>query len=186
MTMRILVAFASKHGATRELASQIGKALSASMFEHGIYADIDVIDASDVDSVADYDAVVLGSAVYFGRWLRPARRLVSRHIDSLHTRPVWLFSSGPVDSERPAPNKQPDWARGHHLFGGRLDFSVLSRTERMIARLVRATSGDGRSPTDIARWAGEIGDALAGQSQLSTHTAVPPQDVRRAQRDNRP
>lgn len=46
--------------------------------------------------VGGYDAVVLGSAVYVGRWLEPARELVDAHAEELAARPTWLFSSGPI------------------------------------------------------------------------------------------
>jgi menaquinone-dependent protoporphyrinogen oxidase len=45
---------------------------------------------------ASFDAVVLGSAVYAGRWLDPARQYAALYADVLRARPVWLFSSGPI------------------------------------------------------------------------------------------
>jgi menaquinone-dependent protoporphyrinogen oxidase len=49
-----------------------------------------------VNDIADYDAVVLGSAVYTGHWLKLAIEFARRFSDALIARPVWLFSSGPV------------------------------------------------------------------------------------------
>jgi hypothetical protein len=57
---------------------------------------VDIVPPEAVDSVEDYDAVILGSAVYTGRWLAPARDFAIRFRDPLATRPVWLFSSAPV------------------------------------------------------------------------------------------
>ena len=55
-----------------------------------------VIPPEQVGDVTDYDAMVLGSAVYTGHWLEPAKELVRRSGDGFAGRPVWLFSSGPV------------------------------------------------------------------------------------------
>jgi len=40
--------------------------------------------------------VVLGSAVYLGQWMKPARELAERSAGAIASRPVWLFSSGPI------------------------------------------------------------------------------------------
>ena len=88
--MRVLVTAASRHGSTAEIATIIAGILQTS--------DIDAasIPPEAVASVVDYDAVIIGSAVYAGQWLEPARAFVARHIDDLATRPVFLFSSGPL------------------------------------------------------------------------------------------
>jgi menaquinone-dependent protoporphyrinogen oxidase len=119
----VLVAYASKHGATAGIAVAITKALNAS----GVSAAC--IEAEDVATLAGYDAVVLGSAVYMKRWRPQARRFLRRHGAALTTRPFWVFSSGPVGD--PAKDN-PAWsqprrtiakavalgAREHKVFGG--------------------------------------------------------------------
>lgn len=76
-----------------------------------------------------YDAVFIGGALYAGRWHRDARRFVKRHPGALRERPVWLFSSGPLDGSAieaipPVPQVQElptrIGARGHVTLGGRL------------------------------------------------------------------
>ena len=52
--------------------------------------------SKEVAIIESYDAVIIGSAVYTGHWLAPAKDLVYRYLDVLASRPVWLFSSGPV------------------------------------------------------------------------------------------
>ena len=98
--MKILITAATKHGATGEIAQAIGGALR----QRGL--DPTVLEPERVDSVDDYGAVVLGSAVYAGHWLKPARELVARCGDALADRPVWLFSSGPV-GDPPKPAEDP-------------------------------------------------------------------------------
>ena len=40
--------------------------------------------------------MVIGSAIYMGRWLKTAREFVSEHV-ALSAVPVWLFSSDRSD-----------------------------------------------------------------------------------------
>ena len=89
----ILVAYASKHGATREIAERIAETLTAAGHEAEAKP---VRDARDLDG---YDAVVIGSAAYLGHWLKEAVEFVRRNQAILTDRPVWLFSSGPLGAE---------------------------------------------------------------------------------------
>ncbi|HVK20463.1 MAG TPA: flavodoxin domain-containing protein, partial [Actinokineospora sp.] len=90
--MKVLIAAAGKHGSTMEIAEAIGEGV-----RHAVpSAIVDVRPAATVDDVTAYDAVVVGSAVYFGRWMPTAARLVNDNAGALRERPVWLFSSGPT------------------------------------------------------------------------------------------
>lgn len=163
--MRILIATASKHGATEE----IGQAIADQLGERG--HDADVVTPEQVQDLSGYDAVVLGSAVYAGHWLRSALDLVDRHGDQLAQRPVWLFSSGPI-GDPPEPDEDPvdvadvsvvTEARGHRLFAGRLDRSRLGFGERALVAALRAPEGDFRNWDAIGAWADEIAEELAVQ-----------------------
>ena len=88
--MKVLVCAASRHGSTDEIARAIAVVLRSFELE------VDLFAPDDVDSVSGYDAVIIGSAVYAGHWLRPAVDVVARHRDELVGRPVFLFSSGPL------------------------------------------------------------------------------------------
>ena len=121
--MKVLVAVASRHGSTKEIGAAIAEVLQASGF------DVELADPDDVDDLESLDAVVLGSAVYVGRWSASARAFVDRFAGRLAQRPVWLFSSGP-GGDPPAPVGDPEeitavlrrvGARGHRTFPGRLD-----------------------------------------------------------------
>src|SRR5258705_13857553 len=97
--MKVLVAAASRHGATQEIAEAIGRTLNG----EGVHAEVAAnVDASDP---AGYDAVVLGSAVYMGHWLEAATKFVEAHGTALSARPTWLFSPGPIGD--PPPPRQP-------------------------------------------------------------------------------
>lgn len=167
--MMVLVVAASRHGSTAEIAEAIG----ARLRDHG--HDVHVSDVSDISEVAEvsspdgYDAVVIGSAVYAGSWLKDARDYARRNANVLTADRVWLFSSGPLDDpemEVLASGKldgllSTTGALGHHVFAGRLDRAGLSRGERLLTRIVHAPDGDYRDWDDVSRWADEIADALA-------------------------
>lgn len=161
--MKTLVAAASRHGATQEIAEAIGRVLVSS----GIEAD--VCPYEGVDELAPYDAFVLGSAIYMGRWLESARDFVETHADELSARPTWLFSSGPIgDPPRPAAGDavQVDSivaatnAREHRLFAGKLDKSLLGFGERAVAVAFRVAEGDYRDWAEIEAWGHGIAEAL--------------------------
>ncbi len=104
--MRVLVCAASKYGATGEIARAVADVLA----ERG--CEVTVLPPEKVDAVEEFDAVVLGSAVYMGQWMKPARELAERSAGALAARPVWLFSSGPVgepelDESRTLHNASP-------------------------------------------------------------------------------
>ncbi|MEU7587836.1 flavodoxin domain-containing protein [Micromonospora sp. NPDC049230] len=97
--MRVLVAAASKHGSTAEIAAHIATALRGGLPSGSV---VDVAAAAEVTDAASYDALVLGSAVYMGRWLEAARSAAER-ITSNPPRSVWSFFSGPIgDPPKPA------------------------------------------------------------------------------------
>jgi len=164
--MKVLVAVASKHGATTEIAEAIGEALA------GKSLDVTVLAADQVGSVAAYDAVVLGSGIYAGRWLDPMKHLITRETDTLRSKPVWLFSSGPA-GDPPQPEGDPadapllvevTGARGHRTFAGRIEREHLGLAEKAIVAVVRAPDGDFRPWDEIRAWADEIAAALEPMS----------------------
>lgn len=161
--MKILVATASKHGATAE----IGEAIAAGLREAGL--EVTAKPAADVKSVAEFEAIVIGSGVYAGRWLGEGRELVKRESTALRGRLVWLFSSGPL-GDPPKPELDPvdvpelveiSGALEHRVFPGRIDRSQLGLGERAIVSLVRAPEGDYRTWQEIREWTQAIAGVLA-------------------------
>lgn len=158
-TQQILVAYATKHGATAEIATAIAQTLKS----HGLV--VDARPAGDVRDLAPYGMIVLGSAVYMGRWRADARAFARRHRQALRERPVWLFSSGPVDSGTPHPEDVPVppgvtrlarriGSRGHVTFGGRLAEDAPGFVEQ---RLVKAgKAGDSRDFERIRAWGRDL------------------------------
>jgi menaquinone-dependent protoporphyrinogen oxidase len=167
--MRVLVSAASRHGATAEIADRIGIQLRAELTDRGVAVEVDTRPAEKVSEVDSYDAVVLGSAVYMGRWLEPARQVAQTHATALAARPVWLFSCGPIgDPPKPeqeptdaAPIAQATGAHEHRVFAGKLDRRQLGFAEKVMARAVHASEGDFRDWAAIDAWAAGIADSLS-------------------------
>jgi menaquinone-dependent protoporphyrinogen oxidase len=166
----VLVAYASKYGTTEEIAASIGRELR---LQH-LHVDVRCVD--EVDDLDGYDAVVLGSAVYLGRWLSSARHFVKRHGAELAARPTWLFSSGPIGNP---PRPQGDvaveiaeiveatGAREHRVFPGKLDLSRLNRCEWAIVFALRIKQGDYQDEDAVSTWARRIAAELGRQPSRS-------------------
>ena len=115
-----------------------------------------------MDHIEASDAVLVGGAVYSGHWYRQARRFVKRRASTLRTRPVWLFSSGPLDgsaAEAIPPVSQVQelleriGARGHVTLGGRLPADAKGFPASAMAK---THAGDWRDPERLRGWAAEV------------------------------
>lgn len=161
--MKVLVAVASKHGATKGIGQAIADELTAA----GL--DVSLLDAADVQSVEGFDAAVIGSAVYMGQWLADARSLVERLSDGLADIPVWLFSSGLSDTPSQDTNAAGGRAlresganvREHRHFSGALDLKQLNIAERAIIAAARGKDGDRRDFDQVRAWAQGIAAELS-------------------------
>jgi menaquinone-dependent protoporphyrinogen oxidase len=162
--VRVLVTAASRHGATHEIAAAIADGLA----RRGVAAEARPLE--ELAALDGYDAYVIGSAVYIGRWLAPARELVEAHAELLTARPVWMFSSGPLgppDALKPegdpvdvAALVEAVGAEDHRVFAGRLDRALLSFGEKAVVVAFRAPEGDFRDWEAIDGFAGEIAARL--------------------------
>jgi menaquinone-dependent protoporphyrinogen oxidase len=171
----ILVAVAGKHGATADIAGEIAGVLRRELPA----ADVEVRDAADPGELGRFDAVLVGSAIYLGRWLPAARHLVERHRAQLAAVPVWMFSSGPLGDPPGAIDDLTEVtalgstvaARGHRVFAGRLDLADLRWTERLAVRAVHSPTGDFRDHDAIRAWAVEVAADLARLQSTPTDPA---------------
>ncbi|MEX5298337.1 flavodoxin domain-containing protein [Kocuria sp. CPCC 205292] len=175
--MKVLVAYATRHGATAGIADRIAAALRAA----GQSAEARPVD--EVHDLAPYDAVVLGGAAYMFHWLKDATAFAHCHRDELSQRPVWLFSSGPLGTDRvdaegadvlqAARPKEFDeltellHPRGEQIFYGAFDPQAppIGLTERLTRHLPAAQeatpAGDFRDWPAIDAWAAQIATHLA-------------------------
>jgi menaquinone-dependent protoporphyrinogen oxidase len=167
MDIQVLVAYATKYGATAGIAEKIGQVLR----ETGLRADVLPVDR--VDDLTPYQAVVLGSAVYLGRWRKGAVKFLQSNEKALTERKVWLFSSGPTgEGDREAFMKgrhfpealQPIADRIHPcditVFHGLVDLEKLNPLEKRMIKTTETPLGDFRDWEVITSWATAIADVL--------------------------
>jgi menaquinone-dependent protoporphyrinogen oxidase len=166
---KVLVAYASRFGATKGIAERIGEVLA----EAGIPADVRTAD--EVDGVDGYRAFVVGSTVEGGHWLKGASAFLERYTATLGSHPLWLFSSGPLgDRSVGAPQPDPKEVaaarrdlrpRDCRVFAGAFDratsdFSDMGLVERTVVRR-SLPDGDWRDWRAIEAWAAGIARELA-------------------------
>jgi menaquinone-dependent protoporphyrinogen oxidase len=168
--MSILVAYASKYGATKGIAERIAEKLIAS----GQKADVRSV--KTVVDLTGYDAFVIGSAAYIGSWLKDAAEFVRKNQAILAAKPVWFFSSGPLGTATKdakgqdvlvstEPKEFAEFAtsikpRGTRVFYGALDSSKLRGAHRLFNMMPAASKllieGDVRDWKAIETWAESI------------------------------
>lgn len=175
--MTVLVAYATRHGATGGIAERIGERLRA----HGL--DATVLPAAKVTDPSRYDAFVVGAAAYMFHWLGDATTFVRRNSSLLASRPTWLFSSGPLGTdlvdtqgrdvlETTVPKEFPELRTAIHPGGERVFFGAYDPGQKPVgigerfARMMPAARdatpvGDFRDWGAIDAWADEIAAALA-------------------------
>ncbi len=153
----ILLAYATKCGCTREIAEVIARDLRA----RGLM--IDVRAAKDVKALTGYRAVVLGSAVRFGKWLPEGSDFVERHQAALAKVPkafftVHMMNTGDDEKSRKgrAGYVQPIYARVKPdfdaFFAGRMDTGKLSFSEKLLIKMMKGSDRDLRNWTAIHGW----------------------------------
>lgn len=183
--MLVLVAYASRHGATRGIAERIAQRLGS----RGIVAEARPV--SSVRDVSSYDAFVIGSAAYMYHWLREAGDFTRRNRALLATRPVWIFSSGPIGTDTvdkagrdvlvtSEPKEWPELnsslhPRGASIFFGAFDPSApaIGLAEQFMQHMPASArdampAGDFRDWPAIEAWADEIAAQL-GSPVGETH-----------------
>jgi menaquinone-dependent protoporphyrinogen oxidase len=176
MNMRVLVVYASRYGATQGIAERI----AATLRQHGLEATVEA--AGQAGDPASYAAAVIGSAAYFFRWMKQATKFVRRNAKVLASRPVWLFSSGPLGNKKQDAQGQDMRAvlepkeiaefretvkpRGHRVFFGAMDAGKLRFWHRLLYKSpanrdnALFPQGDFRDWPDIGAWASSIAQTL--------------------------
>jgi menaquinone-dependent protoporphyrinogen oxidase len=159
--MRVLVTVGSKRGGTEGLGEMVAEDLRAEGYE------VDMRAPRQVRHLTEYDAVVVGGALYAARWHRDARRFVRRHEGELRSRPTWFFSSGPLDGSAAAKVIPPVagvdglmqrvGARGHATFGGRLAPDAAGFPASAMAK---KHAGDWRDPAQVKKWTHDVAAQL--------------------------
>jgi len=170
MGKQVLVAYATKYGATGEIAEKIRQVLQ----DAGLQADVSLV--KEAPNVSAYDAVVLGSAVYMGGWRKEAVKFLKDNETALEELPVWIFSSGPAGEGDPVelldgwrlPEKLQPIAdriqpRDIAVFHGKVDIEKVSRLEKYMINTVKSPVGDFRDWEAITVWAQAIVDEIINE-----------------------
>jgi menaquinone-dependent protoporphyrinogen oxidase len=163
----VLVTYASRSGSTTEIAEKIAEVLRSKG------ENVTIGPVAGVKDLNPYSAVVLGSAVYMGHWMREAVEFLEHHEAALATRPVWIFSTGPTGPGDPVerlhgwrfPEAQQPIAdrikpQDTVLFHGKIDIQDLNFGEKIMIRALGAPTGDFRDWNAITGWAEGIARVL--------------------------
>jgi menaquinone-dependent protoporphyrinogen oxidase len=174
--MKVHVITSTRHGSTAEVGAAIAQRLS----QRGLSASVS--DAKDAAPLESGDAVVIGSPIYMGKWLKPARAIVDQLGSEASGRSIFVFSLGPVgdppEPEGAAPEQEveafaSERAKSSRVFAGKLDSTQLGRLERLAIKAVKAPDGDYRDWSAIETWADEIAtyliDSEKARVQAATH-----------------
>jgi menaquinone-dependent protoporphyrinogen oxidase len=157
MNKRVLVTYATRAGATAEVAAAIAETLSARGYA------VDLRPVKEQPSVAPYTAVVMGSAIRMGNWLPEAVEFIQANQAALNALPAALFTvhmlnDGDDEASRTARAGylkaiRPLLPRAEAVyFAGKFDFSRLSFLDRTIAKMVKAVESDHRDWAKIRGW----------------------------------
>lgn len=174
MSQRILIAHASRAGSTAEVAEFMANIIREAGAAGAVEVEAEVRPVRDVQVLAGYDSVVLGTAIWFRTPLPEALRFVTRHQHALATRPVAYFALCDLLAVDTPANRAR--ARAYvmslvrlryplsvGLFGGARDLSRRQPVLRwLLRRIVRAPEGDWRRWGDIRAWTAAVAPRLIG------------------------
>ncbi len=168
MEAKVLVAFASIHGSTQEVAERI----AATLRQHGL--DVDLQPASKARSLEGYSAVVLGAALYMFHLHKDALNFLTRHQKTLSAGlPVAIFAGGAfgkgdavewqeVRNEVDKEMAKFPWLKpiSVEIIGGKFDPARLHFPWNLIPGLKGMAPSDLRDWDAIGAWASRLADQL--------------------------
>jgi len=165
MTGRVLVCYATRYGSTAGIAQVIGEELEKSGLR------VDVINVLEIEDIGPYDAIVIGSPLYMGKWLVEARDFVQRFKHPLNQCPVFVFTVGyslkdPARENIKSAEEALDTVRLHispsdaAFFAGMVNPDIMSVQDAAITRMGRVDAGDFRNWGRIREWAANITEEL--------------------------
>jgi menaquinone-dependent protoporphyrinogen oxidase len=167
--VNILIAYASKYGATKEIAERMAQVLRRDDLA------VDVKEAERVSSLQPFGAIIVGSGIYFSNWLPEANELLESFQDELAAKSVWLFSSGLTIKGEPQGWLFPETLqplikkikpKDIALFGGKVAAEQLSLDDWLVNPSLRIEAGDYRNWAEIEAWANGITHHLKTESVL--------------------
>lgn len=173
MSENILVTYASKNGATREIAEKIGEVIKQAGGQ------VNVAPVNGIKDLNSYGAIILGSAVYIGKWQKEAVEFLQVNENILADRPVWLFSSGPTGEGDPVellegwriptalrPVVDRIQPRDIAVFHGFINPEKLNFIEKQVIKSMKKPFGDFRDWDAIHAWTTTIIQGLNGSNTM--------------------
>jgi menaquinone-dependent protoporphyrinogen oxidase len=167
MEKKILVTYASKHGATAEIAERIDAILQEKGFPTKLVSLEEPVDPGP------FDVVIIGSAIYIGQWRKKVVKFLKAYEQPLSEKKCWIFSTGPTGTGDPDELlkgwEYPDGLKdtittispaGMTIFHGVIDEDKLNALEKMTIKLVKAPTGDFRDWGAVQEWAEEIAGTI--------------------------
>jgi menaquinone-dependent protoporphyrinogen oxidase len=155
MAATILVAYATKHGSTAEVAQSIAATLRRRGFE------AEAVAAGTVDDLDGYSGVVLGGSLYMGRWHADAIFFLRRFERELADHPLAIFAMGPSDVETGTAGSREQLEKALRKFRGvkpaavAIFGGVLDPTQHRFP-FNRLDAFDARDWDAIEAWAAEV------------------------------
>lgn len=157
---RVLVAYETSKGSTREIAQVIAAEIRTAGW------DAEAVDIKDSPDPGGYSHVIVGGPIYLGK-IKGVRGFVDRHQVTLEKRLIGAFAVGmsfAVEDEetRASGRKALDEAiaplAGAHLgyFAGKIDPEKLSFIQKIMIKVVKSPVGDFRDWDAVKSWAQEI------------------------------
>ncbi|MGB7537363.1 MAG: flavodoxin domain-containing protein [Anaerolineales bacterium] len=171
MEDKVLVAYASKYGSTKEVAEVVAGVLR----ESGLTADLQPM--SKVRDLEPYGAVVLGAPIYLGSWHADFRKFLAKHQEGLIRRRPVIFTLGPTHSdpaewqgvriqlEKELANYSWLNPLATELFGGKYDPAKLRIPDSLLSALPASPlhgmpASDARDWQAIRTWAQKMAEQL--------------------------
>ncbi|KIW20154.1 hypothetical protein PV08_00729 [Exophiala spinifera] len=172
--MPVLITYATSRGSTREVAERIASRLHNDGFA------VDCRPVDRVYSVANYKAVIIGSAVHNARWLLDAERFLDVEATGLRTKPLWSFSMGSASASTPGWRREKvakreqrkiermiiskvPTVREHRFFAGKNDGQSWSGLARSMYRCIGGRFGDFREWDEIDMWTDAIAKEMKAE-----------------------
>jgi len=161
---RILVTYATKKGSTREVAEAVALRLEG----HGLSTTL--LPAAEIDELDDFDAVVVGGALYTGRWHADARRFLKEFREPLAGMLIAVFALGPLtttEDDVAGARKQLDHALEKTpelepvavaIFGG------VVAPDKLHFPFSRMPASDARDWDEIRAWADTLADVVGAEA----------------------
>jgi menaquinone-dependent protoporphyrinogen oxidase len=169
---KILVVYDTEHGST----STIAKTISDVLCEQGAQIELLLASNAVAEDLSAYDAVIVGSPIYYGPWLPGIMSFLNQNKDILSGMPVAYFVVSTTIKEdtleeqetvrrvfvEPVLEKIPEIQPVDNigLFGGTFKFKELYPIEWLLMKLFKFPEGDWRDFDKVSAWAEEVIDLL--------------------------